>query len=326
VCPALALVVLLSLTRLPATAQQAETLPAPEPLPAPAKEPASGPPAESARAPSLRPEGWPAAAPPAAAPEPGCCPCSADSTAEPDVWSFYLESGPLFPVHGEFSHQLDTGWSVDVGAREVVTTWGRSALFAEIGVEYENEAAKGKDVRLTDVVANLPHGQSMLLRNFHRTRLVEVDHLGVEGGLGWKWYPGLWDTADDCAGSAGEGLFLIGRVDLHGGATHAVFHEKTTKAGLNELKKFETSQPNQRQLSGLRLADLVESHQAYFGVSTSFGAGMSWCNASVMGVPLGDVSLAAEVQIGYHWDDLGEFDTDATFLSVSPRVTLAFSF
>jgi hypothetical protein len=225
-----------------------------------------------------------------------------------------------------FERRLRTGWTLDVGAREVVTTWGGSALFAEIAGEYENEAAHSQEVKATDVTAVLPNEERKLLTGFHRTRLVEVDHLGVKGGLGWKWYPGLWNGADDGVPSAAEGLFLIARADLHGGATHAVFHETPTETGLKDLKTFLDKKANRRFASGLLLVDEVRSHQAYFGVSTSFGAGMSWRNASMMGMPLGDVTVAAEVEIGYHWDDLGQFEPDADYLSVSPKLTLAFSF
>jgi hypothetical protein len=262
----------------------------------------------------------PGLAPPPA-PGPGCCPGSAGDPA-PDEWSVFIESGPVFPVSGGFQHQLDTGWTVDIGAREVVCGSAHAAFFTELAGEYETLPAREKDIRSTDVTAELPSGRSRLLRDFHRTRLVEVDHLGVEGALGLTWDPGFFD---DGAGSPDRRLFLISRVGLHGGATHAVFHETPTAKGLRELRAFEAPAMPQAR-AGLRLFDPVESHQAYFGAFTTLGVGLSWCHAAVAGVPLGDVSLAAEAEVGYHWDDLGEFDHKATFLSFSPKLTLGFSF
>src|SRR5262249_19534299 len=155
----------------------------------------------------------------------------------------------------------------------------------------ETLPAREHDVRNTDVTAELPNGRTRPLSGFHRTRLVEVDHLGVEGALGLTWDPGFFD---DGTGSADRRLVLISRVGMHGGATHAVFHETPTAKGLRELRAFEAPTKNRATLAGLRLFDPVESHQAYFGAFTTLGVGLSWCHASLAGVPLGDVSLTAE--------------------------------
>jgi hypothetical protein len=303
-CPAVALIALISLAQLPAPAQQ------PGPWSPPEQAPAA--PVEAPPPPGLAP---------ARAAAPGCCPAT-DGPAAADVWTFFVESGPVFPVSGGFQHQLDTGWTVDIGAREVVAGSAHSALFAEIAGEYETFPARDGDVRRTDVTAQLPNGTSRLISGFNRTRLVEVDHLGVEGALGWTWDPGLFDAPGE--EPADRRLFLMSRVGLHGGATHAVFHE--TPERLTTLRGFLHKQGNKGLDRGLRLFDPVESHQAYFGAFATAGVGMSWCHASLAGVPLGDVSLTAEVEFGYHWDDLGQFDHEATFLSISPKLTLGFSF
>jgi hypothetical protein len=311
-CPALALAVLISLAPFPARAQE------PGGLPPPGQTPAVGA-AEALGAPPP-----PGLAPPAA-PGPACCPGAAGGPA-PDEWSVFIESGPVFPVSGGFQHQLDMGWTVDIGAREVVCGSAHAAFFTELAGEYETLPAREGDVRSTDVTAELPNGRTRLLSGFHRTRLVEVDHLGVEGALGLTWDPGLFDAPGDGPDSPDRRLFLISRVGLHGGATHAVFHETPTAKGLRELRAFEAPTKNRATLAGLRLFDPVESHQAYFGAFTTLGVGLSWCHASLAGMPLGDVSLTAEAELGYHWDDLGQFNHEATFLSVSPKLTLAFSF
>jgi hypothetical protein len=329
-CPAIALAVLVSLARLPALAQAPEELPPPERTPAaaaaPVDQPAAPPAADATPTPAAQPEAAPADGPPVPGPAsaPGCCPAAPSGAGAPDDWTVFVESGPLFAIGGGFDTQLDMGWTVDIGARQVVCSSGRSALFAELAGEYENLPAVSGDVRRTDVTAALPDGTMKLLRKFNRTRLVEIDHLGVEGGLGWTWDPGLFDDAGDGAEAGDRRLFLIGRVGLHGGATHAVFHETPTPEGVRALGIFAPGV--QKQDSRVRLFDPVVSHEPYFGVFSTVGVGTSWCHASVWGVPLGDVSLTAEVELGYHWDDLGEFDSKATFLSISPKLTLGFSF
>jgi hypothetical protein len=70
----------------------------------------------------------------------------------------------------------------------------------------------------------------------------------------------------------------------------------------------------------------VESHEPYIGVFATWGVGLAHCHPSVYGIPLGDVSLAAEIEVGYEWNNLGQYEHSATLLSVSPKLTLGFSF
>ena len=327
-CPTVALAVLVSLARLPALAQAPEMLPAPEHLPATesvaAAQPEAPPSPDGAVTLAAQPQAPPPDGPPVPGPTaaPGCCPGAPAGAAALDDWTVFVESGPLVAVGGHFDNELDMGWTVDVGARQVVSSWGHSVLFAELAGEYENLPAVGGVVRRTDVTAVKPDLTMKLIQGFNRTRLVEIDHLGVEGGLGGIWDPGVFDDPGDGADAGDQRLFLIGRVGLHGGATHAVFHE--TPVRTKALAHFAPGK--EKQDSRVRLIDSVGSHNPYFGVFTTVGAGMSWCHASVWGVPLGDVSLTAEVELGYHWDDLGGFESKATYLSASPKLTLGFSF
>jgi hypothetical protein len=243
-----------------------------------------------------------------------------------DLRTCYLETGPLFPVSGGFQRQLNMGWNVEVGAREILTCPDRPcALFAEIGGEYQSMEGRHGAIESTNVTVSLPTA-SQTLTGFHRTRLVELDHLGLQGGFGGIWYPACLNEAGCCPCAANQRLFLIGRLGARFGATHAVFHETPTAAGLTALNSFVTANGGQSAARNVTFGDPVLSHEPYFGCYSTFGVGTSWRHASLAGVPLGDVSVAAEVELGYTWDDLGQFDHQATLFSVSPKLLLGFSF
>jgi hypothetical protein len=241
-------------------------------------------------------------------------------------WSFYASTGPVFPVAAGFQDRLNMGWTVQVGAREALTCPGSFMVFSELAGEYTTEPARNGQVENTDVIATIAGGASMLLSGFHRTELRELQHLGLHGGLGWTYVPGLFDEPDGGL-MAGDGrLFLIGRFGADGGLTHAIVHEDVTTSGRNDLIAFEVVNGNRQGTRPTALNDLVRTHNPYVGLYATLGVGMTWKDASLGSVPLGDVSVAAEVQLGYQWDDIGQFEPNATTLTLSPLLTLAFAF
>lgn len=296
----LALALLAGLGPLPAWAQAPETPPA---LPA-APTPPTPVPGVGV---GMPPDGAPVAGPdePLAGPVTG-----------PLGWSFYATTGPIFPVAGGFQDRLDMGWTTQVGAREALTCPGPFMLFAEFAGEYTTQPARKGQVESTDVIASLSTGPGMVLSGFNRTEFRELQHLGFHGGLGWTYTPTWFDALSSGMLPADSRLFLIGRVGADGGATHAIFRESSTVTGRNDLIAFEVEQGNAAGTHPTRFTDLVRSHNPYFGFYATLGVGMTWNNLAV----------SAEVQLGYQWDDLGQFEPEATALTVSPLLTLSYSF
>lgn len=319
VCRCCALAAALALLALPARAQQTpatgpDTLPPPTPL---------GPaaPAVSYPTPSA-PAAW---VPPPAAPAPGCCGGhTLDCPADYNHWGLYVETGPFFPVGGSLGRFLDDGWTVQAGVREG-RTWGRGSVFAEFAVEYTETGASGR-LEETDADVFFQNGTIRTIQDFYLTRLTSFQQWGVHGALGWTYYPGLFaDAPADC--DPARGVFLTGRLGFRGGGTNASFDEAPTSAGLKVLKSFNTQQGNPTQdRSKFRLLDRVERNQGYYGPFATLGAGMAWPDAAVGGWSLGTVTLTAEVEVGYEATDLGQYLHEATLISVSPRLTLGFSY
>ncbi len=241
-------------------------------------------------------------------------------------WSFYATSGPIFPVGGGFQDRLNTGWTTQIGAREALTCPGSFVLFSELAAEYTTEPARNGQVESTDVVATIANGPTMRLVGFHQTEFRELQHLGLHGGLGWTYCPDLFDGPDGGLIPGDGRLFLIGRFGADGGLTHAIVHEDVTTSGRNQLIAFEVANGNIGESHPTNFNDLVRTHNPYFGVYATLGVGVTWKDASLWSVPLGDVSVAAEVQLAYQWDDIGQFEPQATYFTVSPLLTLGFAF
>jgi hypothetical protein len=283
------------------------------------------PPPDAVAAPAPTPPG-PAVIGQPPAPAPGCCGGTSEAgfVAADIHWGWYAETGPVFPVGGTLQHHLDPGWTVQGGLRE----WRNSdngSIFAELSAEYWSFNTKTV-TQNTGVDVFLPDGATRKINFFNETTLTDLQQFGFHGAIGGTYYPEALNGFGGVLG-ADRGVFLTGRVGFRGGVINAYFTEVATPGGIALLHSFEdqhgdpTHDPNK-----VRLVDHVKSFNNFFGPFGTLGAGLNWNDVSVGNAHLGNIALTAEVEVGYEATDLGEYLHEAVLITVSPRITLVFSY
>jgi hypothetical protein len=266
----------------------------------------------------------PDAPPPAAPPAPGYGGGPDWAACVADIhWGWYAETGPVFPLGATLENHLDAGWTLQVGVRESMGVTN-GFIFGELAGEYWTFDTKGVtqktsvDVILPDTVRHINF--------FNQTALNDLEQFGVHGAVGWTTFPGALNaSAGDSGGD--RRVFLTGRLGFRGGVNNAYFTQAATAAGVALLHTYEMQHGNPTLDPGrVRILDPVKSNELYIGPFLTLGMGVTWQDACLGGVRLGNVSLSAEVELAYDATDLGEYLHEADLLMISPRITLGFRY
>jgi hypothetical protein len=263
--------------------------------------------------------------PPPPAPAPGWVGDHEDGVYAPEVhWGWYVETGPVFPMSGTLEHNLDAGWTVQGGVRESIGE-PNNFVFGEFAGEYWTFDTKTV-IKETAVNAFFPDTAIRTINNFYLTHLTDFQQYGIHGAVGWTFYPEYLNGSTNDPGQARR-VFLTTRGGFRIGAMNAAYEKDATPAGLAVLKGFNAQHGNvSNSPARVRLVDPVETSEPYFGPFATLGMGVTWKDISLGKVYLGNVSLAGEVELAYEATDLGTYLHEADLFSISPRITVSFSY
>ncbi len=211
-----------------------------------------------------------------------------------------LRAGGVFSIgNGKYSDILETGWTVQGGARALID-WPYEDVvpFAELGGGYMHQYGEAgnetiSDATLTQIVNTNPVAQE-LRTDAVRTELEELHRGWIQLALGT-----IFNTAHD-----DTGMQFTGRVGFRLGHVDARFSESPTPGTRAEIQNLIDNQPG----VDFELDAGNKDTDVFWGFVTGVGVSTPWQSIWLYDHWIGDANLGVEFEYIHDWFDLGTFD------------------
>jgi hypothetical protein len=230
----------------------------------------------------------------------------------------YMKGGLVFPIgRGPLPDQVRTGWAMQFGVRELITSPGQeTALFLNFGGGYVENHGGGSAV----VTSGFLHGnepsenQIHPLNDFFATHIREMQRGNLLVSLDGEYYPARWNQLGT------RRVHFDVRGGMRIGALH-VDYDQTPTPALNNLIPT---------ITGHRTLEFTNNAAAFdqpFGLFTSVGVGVTYADVQFWVFHFADVSLQAELEFAHDWINLGDYaHGERSLWTVSPLLALTFTF
>ena len=238
-----------------------------------------------------------------------------------DILGFYVQSGAVVPLgDGFLEERLETGWTVQVGMREVLCCPGPGVmLFQEFGGHY---AANGGD-NVPLVFSGFFQGLDPPDDHVHEfdelitTRLIDIQRVGWHYALG-----GYWRLLGPYSRNAPETRLKF-RSGIRAGALQARFQKTTNPDVIAGVAEHFDHGHARVELS----TDGGEDPELFFGVFVDVGLEIACHEVCSAGRRRGTLFFGADVEFAHDWFDLGDYgEGDDGLGSFTPMLSMLYSY